>query len=808
MSKRPLPSDISYSRQNTKRNRFENFVVTKNVLLRNDDDAHVLTNIHCEYIMLGNFVYKVKPYTDAWTSSSSNHIKKTISLSLTQYNDVKKYMFDSKIIASSYYKDVLSVDKLYISLTSESNFKITTKYEEICQHIKKKLTNHIVSLGQNFALYYKGININIHINTIDTVTIGKITNETIINIKNFDDNIMIYSKRSTIDSEHVKVTVVKCVYLGTDESKLPLIIDKKILETYVFNALQKTFSDNSNVIYVHDNIEYTFKIKINNHSVETKIKNTYTLKNESGSINIQSNTPNLIITCRKKTINKICFSIAPVSGQKYEVNDYNIFVDELDQYIFRDIKILTSKQIFKYHNRDKDYRLIIDYINPHYASDTMYEIDASFTKIVYNTKSDFVLIKNNIPHDIDKVVFRVKKSMSKDPMTMLLGMKPKSQIFNSDKLEKMVKNLLPKKLAAGQKYKLSTSDYNCVISVKELIFKDKNITANKKYSIYGQIVEDTEFKFETSQKEKSITINNIVKSSIMENPILELEKYVGGISEQLEKVVRKICLSRGKLRKEFEIRGLKADRGLIFYGEPGTGKTTLARNLGKILGCDGDRFRLMSGPEIFNKWVGSSEENIRQIFKPAKDAWKKYGDDAPVYMVVIDEIDAMLPVRNGSSGNPVRDSVVNQFLSEMDGLVQFNNLICIGITNRLELLDPAAIRSGRFGSHIKIGLPDKKGRKKIFEIHTRKLKDSDRLELANFDRLIDMTDKFNGADIENVVGIASMSSLDRLKSFDEKEINEDIIKKHGRVTFDDFAAAIKEIREIGSDTDEIPPMYR
>ena len=118
----------------------------------------------------------------------------------------------------------------------------------------------------------------------------------------------------------------------------------------------------------------------------------------------------------------------------------------------------------------------------------------------------------------------------------------------------------------------------------------------------------------------------------------------------------------------------------------------------------------------------------------------------------------MLSSRGESADNPVRDSVVNQFLAEIDGLVQFHNLILVGITNKLELLDKAAIRSGRLGVHIKIDFPNKEGRIKIFNIHTENLKEINKLDNINFYELANMTDKFNGADIENVVQLASIYS--------------------------------------------------
>ncbi|XWV25205.1 putative AAA family ATPase [Tupanvirus deep ocean] len=809
----------------SKRSKLEEIVTIKKIIVRNDDDPHVYANLPCNYVKIGDYVYKVKAYDHIWLKSNPDKFDASVSMTLTQYNDINSYVYDNKVTVSSYnVKDVLSIERLTISLSTDTNFKIITKREDITKYILNILKDHVVSIGQNFVMFYQGIIVNICINDADMMTMGLVCDETEIDFKYFDSNIVICNKCVTLGCKSVKVFITKCIDVNNSEmlldesentntSKFPLIMDQKTLSTYARNAFSDTFTDNDSMLYTIGGIEYTFNIKVVGSNKLTKFKNTYELKkNDTETLQIQSNTENVIITDGRKLADKICFSVLPINIYKYDVEDYILVVDDIVNYFKKNIRTLTNKQVFKYHIKNKEVQLKINYINPHSGNDIMYELDPEHTKIDFDTetKSKFILVKNRVPYEVEKIVFKLKKPPVGGLFSFLMGDDNKSQMFDSKKLEKTVKNLFPKKTAVKHQMKFSYSGNDCIVVVKELNFKEKEAPTigKKKYATLGLITDNTEFKFEISRNNKSFTINDTTKSDILKNPIAELEKYVGGISDELKKVVRTICLARGKLRDEFAARGLKAAKGIIFHGPPGTGKTTLARNLGKLLGCEGDRFRLMSGPEIFNKYVGESEANVRGIFKPAKEAWKKHGENAPMYMVVIDEIDAMLPSRAEGTGNPVRNSVVNQFLAEMDGLEQFNNLICVGITNKLDLLDPAAIRAGRFGTHIKIDLPDKKGRVKIFEIHTKKLKELNRLTGVNFDKLAELTDAFSGADIENIVELASTYSLERLNVIDN--IDKDTIDKHGNITHEDFVKAIKEIRETNnksSNDDKLHSMY-
>ena len=806
MSKR-IRENSSIS-QKEKKIKIDEVSIIKKIIIRNDSDPHIYVNIEYDYIKIGNYIYKRKFHNN---DNKNTKIDKYVSLSLSQYNDVLKYVCDGKITLSFFNEKINNIAKIIINLKTDSSFEINTSKNNICKYIIDMFDNHVVTTGQKFNIIYSDVLMNILIHDIQYLYFGRITKDTEIEFKNFDKNIIIYNQYINIDSSCVKINITKCTEINNiigktnnkfsmfiDDFKFPLIIEKKILNKYIKRTLKDYFLDNDTLHYTHNNFEFIFNTNIMRINKELKYKNIYKLLiNDNNFFNISSTTKNIIVAEDSKNAEKICLIVLPTSNNKYNIDDYILTVETLITCFKNKTKIITIDQILTYQIENIEVEFKINYIQPQSNNKIAYKILPD-TKITFQTnkKSKFILVENSITSDIETIIFKIKPI--KKNIFDIFSKNTKSINIDSKKLEKNIKNLFPKKTAIGHTMEISFDDMNFLIKVKDIIFKNI-ITEKLKYAKYGQILDTTTYKFETSSNKKKIIINNTSKT-LPENPIQELEKYIGGISKELNKVIQIICLAKGKLKEEFNNRGLKATKGIIFYGPPGTGKTTLARNLGKLLGCEGQNFNLISGPEIFNKWVGESEANVRALFKPAKEAWKKFGKDSPIYMIVIDEIDALLPNRTADNGNPVRDSVVNQFLAEMDGLVEFYNIICIGITNRLELLDSAVIRSGRFGIHIKIDLPDKIGRKKIFDIHTKKLKELDRLEKINFDKLSDLTDKFSGADIENIVGMASLYSLERLNSFNI--VNEKIIETHGKITEKDFIKAIKEISSTHKKNDQ------
>jgi len=230
-----------------------------------------------------------------------------------------------------------------------------------------------------------------------------------------------------------------------------------------------------------------------------------------------------------------------------------------------------------------------------------------------------------------------------------------------------------------------------------------------------------------------------------------------------------------KHKEAFEYTDLAAPKGIILYGPPGTGKTLVAKALARTTESN---FISIKGPELLSKWVGESEKGVREVFRKARQA-------APC-IIFLDEIDAIAPSRSsGTSDSHVTERVVSQLLTEIDGLEELHNVVVIGATNRLDIVDTALLRPGRFDRIIEVPIPDAKGREGIFKIHTRKKPLADD---ADFAKLVDLTDGFNGAEIAGVCSRAALAALKRYVDNKEKSV------KSIKITQQDLLNAIAKVR--------------
>jgi len=244
---------------------------------------------------------------------------------------------------------------------------------------------------------------------------------------------------------------------------------------------------------------------------------------------------------------------------------------------------------------------------------------------------------------------------------------------------------------------------------------------------------------------------------------------IGGLDDELDLVREMIELPLAE-PELFTRLGVDPPKGVLLYGPPGTGKTLIAKAVANEVDAT---FISVSGPEIVSKYKGDSEERLRAVFERARE-------EAPS-IVFFDEIDSVAPKREDGGG--MEDRIVGQLLSLMDGLEARGEVIVIGATNRVDDLDPALRRGGRFDREIEIGVPGVAGRREILDVHTRRVPMTADVDL---DRLASRTHGFVGADLESLVTEAAMSALRRAKR--EGTATGDI-----RVTRDDFEAAMASV---------------
>jgi transitional endoplasmic reticulum ATPase len=199
----------------------------------------------------------------------------------------------------------------------------------------------------------------------------------------------------------------------------------------------------------------------------------------------------------------------------------------------------------------------------------------------------------------------------------------------------------------------------------------------------------------------------------------------------------------------FEQAGIRPPKGILLSGAPGCGKTLLAKAIATESKVN---FISVKGPALLSQYVGESERAVREVFHKARQA-------APC-IVFFDEIDSLVPIRSaGSSDSHVAERVLSQFLAELDGIEDLKGVLVLGATNRVDMLDAAALRPGRFDEMVEISMPDEKDRKEIFEIH---LRNKPLAKGVSPNDLAAGTEGFSGADIAGVCHKAALKALRRV----------------------------------------------
>jgi transitional endoplasmic reticulum ATPase len=219
-------------------------------------------------------------------------------------------------------------------------------------------------------------------------------------------------------------------------------------------------------------------------------------------------------------------------------------------------------------------------------------------------------------------------------------------------------------------------------------------------------------------------------------------------------------------------------KGILLYGAPGTGKTLLAKAVANESGVN---FISVKGPSLISKYIGESERGIREVFKKAKQA-------SPT-ILFFDEIDSLVPSRGtGGTDSHVTERVISQFLTEMDGIEELKGVIVLAATNRMDIIDPALLRSGRFDLLFELPVPDLETRLSILKIHT---KDKPLDKGTDLKTLAGRTEGWVGSDIEALCRRASMNAIRRYIA--EKRNRADAPSKELVINRDDFEAALRSV---------------
>lgn len=314
----------------------------------------------------------------------------------------------------------------------------------------------------------------------------------------------------------------------------------------------------------------------------------------------------------------------------------------------------------------------------------------------------------------------------------------------------------------------------------------------------GIITSNTKFMFEPIKNNLKLKNKNAsVGNKLFKSNFNFQELGIGGLDSQFQTIFRSAFASRVVPKVIADKMKLKHRKGVLLYGPPGTGKTLIARKIGKVLNCKEPK--IVSGPELLDRYVGGSEEKLRELFIDAENDMRNGIDDV-LHLIIFDEADALFKkrgLRNDNTG--VAENIVNQILAKLDGVEELNNILVIAMTNRKDAIDEAILRSGRLDIHIEVGLPNEQGRQEILNIHSAKIKDRMAGDV-DLPSIAKRTKNYTGAELEQLVTSATSFAITReidisnLKNTDMNPI----------ITQQDFLNAIDDVPTIfGKMSDEI-----
>jgi transitional endoplasmic reticulum ATPase len=306
-----------------------------------------------------------------------------------------------------------------------------------------------------------------------------------------------------------------------------------------------------------------------------------------------------------------------------------------------------------------------------------------------------------------------------------------------------------------------------------------DIDLHEEEDIPEDVLQDLRIRMEDFREAMKVVRPSAMREVMVEIPDVTWQD-VGGMEDIKQELIEAVEWPL-KHKESFTNMGVKPPKGVLLYGPPGTGKTLLAK---AVANESESNFILVKGPELLSKWVGESEKAVRRVFEKARQT-------SPA-IIFFDELDSIAPKRGGQQDGNVTERVVNQLLTEMDGLQDLSDVVIVAATNRPDILDTALLRPGRFDRIIMSNVPDDEARAEIFKVHTRDMPLSDDVSLDN---LVRKTKNYVGADIENLCKEAAILALREDIDSDEVKMQhfEEAMKKVSASVSDDVIESYKEM---------------
>jgi ATP-dependent 26S proteasome regulatory subunit len=611
-------------------------------------------------------------------------------------------------------------------------------------------------------------------------------------------------------SPHLKLSHISNKIIELNNVVVVLNIDLVSKHDYIiyidvtkFNSCLSIYLENNVVnsynqfIIMIDNINIGIKINMIEHILfDIKLPNTYYKINSSKLVIDNIISSKFVFYNKEYKLNKSNSTIQfKILSSSKKIIEYDIVYDLLKNKLQTISEIYTDSviEIHYVHHITNEYlnmSFSIEFVKvdnqillSNKKNINKFILNSSNTidyKISINLSSDqkYYLIKDNLSKDLKNIKLlitkKIQSAINSDIIPILSDKQTQSknirdQLKMSDILNKLIYFLYDNCLV--ENYSFEDPDYVYQIIDFEYIenlsreniylttINDNTIIDILKYSDDIIIINNRTINNSSINNSSINNSSNIIKTTCINIDIDHIRNFhkkiiennMGGMQKYIDKIIREVLISRTNILDKSITKHMKVSNGIILYGPPGTGKTTFAKNIGKIIGCEPSNITMLTSTELLNKYLGQSEQNIRELFNKAISDYTLLGDQSPLYLIIIDEIDAILGSRGTNIDSGIRDSIVNQFLGILDGLNTTNNFIIIGITNLLSKIDKAVLRPGRFGCHIYIGLPDFDQRKEIINLNINKFNsDGSIFENFDIDHLTKMTENFSGADIENI----------------------------------------------------------